>query len=217
MKLALALLALGAAGACAVAFAFSPPGRALRAPGTSGTKVTQTLQGGEAMDANQQERIDIGFEISPVPVNLEGRNPRQVGLGSYLVNAAGACNDCHTNPTYADGGNPYLGQPEQVNAANYLAGGKLFGPFTSRNITPDPVNGLPAGRTYEEFTQAMREGHDFDCEPGGPVPGCPIMQVMPWPYHADLNENDMQAIYAYLSAIPHADPAGSSSTTGGQP
>jgi hypothetical protein len=24
-----------------------------------------------------------------------------VGLGSYLVNAAGGCNDCHTNPPYA--------------------------------------------------------------------------------------------------------------------
>jgi hypothetical protein len=216
MKQVLALSALGALGICAAAFAVEPTGHGLRPAGASETAATLSLQGGEAMDATQQERIDIGFAITPVPVNLDGRNPRLVGLGSYLVNAGGACNDCHTNPTYLDGGNPFMGQIEQINATNFLAGGKLFGPFVSRNITPDPDNGLPAGRTYAQFTQAMRQGHDFDCTPGGPVPGCPIMQVMPWPYHAELNENDMQAIYAYLGAIPHADPA-SSSTTGGQP
>lgn len=216
MRRALSLPALVTIGACAVVFAFEPSGGGTR---PAGMTATQSLPGGEAMDAEQQERIDIGLAISPVPVDLQGRNPRQVGLGSYLVNAAGACNDCHTWPTYVPGGDPYMGQPAQVNTANYLAGGRPFPPapapaiFYSRNLTPDPVNGLPGGRTYAEFTRAMREGYDFDCVPGGPVPACPIMQVMPWPFHADLNENDMQAIYAYLGAIPHADPV----TAGDQP
>lgn len=218
MKHLLALSALGALGICSASFAVEPPGHGIRPRGAAETAIVQSLQGGEAIDANLQERIDIGFAISPVAVNLNGLNPRQVGLGSYLVNAGGACNDCHTNPAYLNGGNPFMGQPEQINTVNFLAGGKAFGPFTSRNITPDPVNGLPAGRTYADFTQTMRQGHDFDCTPGGPVPGCTIMQVMPWPYHAALNENDLQAIYAYLSAIPHANPAATTRpANGGQP
>ncbi|HET8897975.1 MAG TPA: hypothetical protein VFN09_04280 [Rhodanobacteraceae bacterium] len=213
MKTTLILAALAGLGACAAAFAFGPP--AGSAPPTVGNAVA-TLAGGEAMDAEQQARIDIGFASSPVAVDLEGKNPRLVGLGSYLVNIAGACIDCHTAPTYAPGGDPFLGQPMQINTANYLAGGKAFGPFTSRNLTPNLVNGLPGGRTLDDFMQAMREGHDFDCVPGGPVPGCPIMQVMPWPYHAQMNDNDLKAIYAYLGAIPHAEPA-SSGSSGGRP
>jgi hypothetical protein len=211
MKQALVLSALGAIGVCTATFAVEPTGHGVRPAGASETAATLSLQGGEAMDASQKERIDIGFAITPVPVNLDGRNPRLVGLGSYLVNATGSCNDCHTNPTYLDGGNPFMGQIEQINTANFLAGGKAFGPFVSRNITPDPDNGLPGGRSYTQFTQAMRQGHDFNCasEP------CLPMQVMPWPYQADMNENDMRAIYAYLSAIPHADPA--ATTTGDRP
>jgi hypothetical protein len=212
MKLVLALSALAAIGVCAAALCAERPAQGVRPPQASDTTATQSLQGGEAMDAIQQERIDTGFAITPVPVNLDGRNPRQVGLGSYLVNATGSCNDCHTNPPYLDGGNPFMGQAEQINVDHFLAGGKIFGPFVSRNITPDPDTGLPGGRSYTQFAQAMREGHDFNCvsEP------CLPMQVMPWPYQADMNENDMQAIYAYLSAIPHADPA-SRPANGGQP
>ena len=55
------------------------------------------------------------------------------------------CNDCHTVPSYAVGGNPFLGEPEVINAPCYLAGGAAFGPFVSRNITPR-ANGLPAAR-----------------------------------------------------------------------
>src|SRR6201995_1866283 len=59
----------------------------------------------------QQERarIERGFRIAPVPLDLSQKDPDLVGLGSYLVNAVGGCNDCHTNPNSANGGNPFLG------------------------------------------------------------------------------------------------------------
>ena len=68
-----------------------------------------------------------------------------VGLGSYLVNAVGGCNDCHTNPSYATGGDPFMGQKKVVNAKNYLAGGQAFGPFISRNLTPEGPQGSSSG------------------------------------------------------------------------
>src|SRR5690606_6696900 len=113
---------------------------------------------GGGSGADEDERVALGFEIAPVPLNLEGRNPRQVGLGSYLVNSQGSCNDCHTEPPFAEGGNPFFGEPMQVNTANYLAGGGVFGPFVSRNITPSVPDGLPAGRTLEEFIQILQTG-----------------------------------------------------------
>ena len=50
-------------------------------------------QGG---DDNEAARIHRGLVISPVHLNLEGKNRNLVGLGSYLVNAVADCNGCHS-------------------------------------------------------------------------------------------------------------------------
>src|SRR5579883_2619663 len=100
-------------------------------------------------DDGGDPRVRRGFEITPVPPDLKGKDRELVGLGSYLVNAVAGCNDCHTNPPYAPGHNPFMGQPKEFNAATYLAGGTKFGSFVSKNLTPD--NGKPAGLTREEF------------------------------------------------------------------
>ena len=142
-----------------------------------------------------QSRIERGFEIAPVPLDLLGKNRGLVGLGSYIVNAQGGCNDCHTHPNFAPGGDPYQGQPEQINTDEYLAGGRVFGPFTSANITPD-ASGKPAGLTFAEFRQVLRTGHDPDDPPGV------LLQVMPWPIYGKMVEHDLRAVYEYLSAIP---------------
>ena len=150
---------------------------------------------------SEESRIAKGFQIAPVHLDLKGRNRALVGLGSYIVNAQAACNDCHTNPPYAPGGNPYEGEPKQINVDRYLAGGTVFpsdeGPVTSANITPDE-DGLPAGLTFQEYKQLIRTGHDPD-EPGE------ILQVMPWPIFREMNDRDIHAIYEYLSSIPHID------------
>ena len=68
-----------------------------------------------------------------------------------------ACNDCHTAPSFAEGGDPFQGQPEKINTAVYLAGGQFFGPFVSKNLTPDST-GKPAGLTFGEFKTLLRNG-----------------------------------------------------------
>jgi hypothetical protein len=157
-----------------------------------------------------EERIQRGFEIAPVPLNMEGKDRNLVGLGSYLVNAGGGCNDCHTNPSYAEGGDPFLGQPEKVNAARYLAGGTPFGPFVSRNLTPR-ANGLPANLTFEQFRIVMRRGYDLKGRaPHVPANGQDLLQVMPWPVYSHLRREDLRAIYEYLRAIPSLPSASAS-------
>lgn len=158
-------------------------------------------------EGGDKSRVEIGFEIAPVPLDLEGKDRALVGLGSYFVNAAGGCNDCHTNPPYAPGGDPFLGEPKVINAANYLAGGTIFGPFVSRNITPDE-NGLPAGYTLAQFVDVIRTGKDAKkIPPHVPSRDNDLLQVMPWPVYQDLIDQDLNAIYEYLSAIPHAEPS----------
>ena len=153
--------------------------------------------------AQGNSQVVKGQNIAPVPLNLSGLNPALVGLGSYIVNAQGGCNDCHTSPSYAPGGDPFMGQPEVVNAAGYLAGGAQFGPFTSRNLTPRAPGARPAGLTLEQFMQAMRHGTDYK---NRHPQISPLLQVMPWPVYGKMSDRELQAIYEYLRAIPCLDP-----------
>ncbi|HLH03531.1 MAG TPA: hypothetical protein VKX25_12220 [Bryobacteraceae bacterium] len=151
-----------------------------------------------------------GKAISPVALNLGNRHPSLVYLGSYIVNAHGSCNSCHTCPSYR-GTNPYNGllptDPTPVNAANFLSGGTPFvnGTIVAPSLTPDS-SGKPGGLTYAQFKSAMHDGASVH-SPGH------ILQVMPWPIYRNMDENDFRAVYAYLSAIPSA-PSGAGQCTG---
>src|ERR1700712_4304360 len=75
---------------------------------------------GPAAADDSDSRAEIGFRIAEQQgITLDRDKPAQ-GLGSYLVNASG-CNDCHTWPNYAPGGNPFSRQPKQVNSISFLA------------------------------------------------------------------------------------------------
>jgi hypothetical protein len=139
-------------------------------------------------ESNEARRILIGFEIAPVPLNLKGKDPDLVGLGSYWVNAVGDCNFCHTsggppNFNYGNGGNPYFGQKKKTDPTTYLAGGTDFGPavppipgiyppsdygsyvgpdIITRNLTPDKTGMAEGGHTLAQFKEILRTGHDLD-------------------------------------------------------
>src|SRR5262252_1478153 len=136
-----------------------------------------------AQDPNESESlVQRGFAINPVPLNLDGKNHALVGLGSYIVNARGNCNGCHTCPSnigQSNADNPFVtggtlsevDTPGPVNKDNYLAGGVVFarpnGTFVSKNITPDPTEGnMPEGLTFEQFLTVMQTGHDPDRRAG---------------------------------------------------
>ena len=163
----------------------------------------QTTPSDEPYYTFPMDDVITGYKIAPVQLTVGNRNPFRVGWGSYLVNALGGCNDCHTNPSYADGGDPYQGQPKKINAAAYLGGGQAFGPFISRNLTP--VNGLPAGLTLVQFTEVFQKGTDI--KKVHPQIS-PLLQVMPWPVFQNMNPRQIRAIYEYLSSIPPVTVAG---------
>ena len=181
-----------------------------------------------AQDEKAMIRIGLSFASSRgITLNMNGKDPDMVGLGSYLVNVTGDCNGCHTaNPMteYTAPGNPYLLHPPQgpftgtttINAATYLGGGSYFAtlPTTSgtfdiysRNLTPD-YTGLPeGGHTLSDFIQIMRTGVDMDhlhLNLAAPLNGT-VLQVMPWPNFQNMTDRNLTAIYAFLSAIPCID------------
>src|SRR6267143_5106640 len=184
----------------------------------------QAQEDDDDRDSNDP-RIEQGFDIAPVQLNLDGKKRKLVGLGSYIVNAQSGCNGCHsTGPAneYAANGNPYFGQKQVVNENTYLVGGRDFGPFPgpgpfphiiSRNLTPDKTGRPEGGNTFATFKAIMRTGVDLDhlhptCT-GPPDGKCipppfhgDLLQIMPWPVYQNMTDHDLRAIYEYLSAIP---------------
>ena len=174
-------------------------------------------------------KIQIGYQIAPVKLNLTGKDHDLVGLGSYIVNGANDCNACHNsggppNFDYLAGGNPYNGQhPTALDPSVYLGGGQDFGPvgpppspdIITRNLTPDKTGRPAGGLTLDQFTQVIRNGTDFDhlhpnctatittnCIPLSTGLDGSLLQIMPWPYFQAMTDHDLLAIYTYLSAIP---------------
>jgi len=176
--------------------------------------------------------VQQGFAISPIPksqLNFAGKDSAQVGLGSYLVNGVADCGGCHSFPKFLpqgdtagsdpSAGDPYEGTPKtqslsrqlraNFNVSHYLAGGECFGPFMSRNLTPD-AGGRPLGLSESEFVKVMRTGEDIACShnPSDPIcalgPDTSVLQVMPWPAYHGMTDVELAAIYAYLSALPSA-------------
>jgi hypothetical protein len=157
-------------------------------------------------DDDDDARVATGFLYARqqgIKLELKHKDKELVGLGSYLVNAVGGCNDCHTAPPYTLDPSIALGAPKQINNACYLAGGQPFGPPpfglppaspVSRDLTPFE-NGKPAGLTFEQFKHVIRTGEDPD-NPGN------VLLVMPWPVYQTMTDHDLRAIYEYLSSIP---------------
>lgn len=178
-------------------------------------------------DGGEEARAMRGFEIAPVPLNLRGKDRHLVGLGSYLVNAVGSCNMCHSaGPAteFTATGNPYFrgNLPKTVNQATYLGGGRAFTPpgagnpsILSRNLTPDRTGRPAGGMSFATFREVMRTGVDFDhahpncsatvtsnCYPATQPYDGDLLQVMPWPELQSMTERDLRALYEYLSAVP---------------
>lgn len=111
----------------------------------------------------------------------------QIERGRYLTQIAG-CSDCHT-PGH------FLGNPDMT---RFLGGsdvgfevpgvGIVYGP----NLTPDDETGLGTW-TANQVVDAIRTG--MTPEGRGLVP------VMPWPNLATLNDEDANAIAAFLQSL----------------
>jgi mono/diheme cytochrome c family protein/uncharacterized protein YjiS (DUF1127 family) len=112
----------------------------------------------------------------------------QIKRGQYLV-TLGGCTDCHT-PGY------FFGKPD---AARYLGGSEVgfeipgLGVFHGPNLTPDRETGLGKW-SAEQIGKAITAGQ----RPDGRV----LAPIMPWHAFANLTDDDVRAIVAFLTSLP---------------
>ncbi len=138
-----------------------------------------------------------------------------VDRGHYIVATSG-CNDCHTPWRVGANGTPepnmelmLSGQPGDMPLPDppqasgpWMWGGDatqtaFFGPWGisyAANLTPDSATGIGAW-TEDDFIQTLRKGMVKGS-------GRQLMPPMPWPNLAQMTDDDLKAIYAYLRTIP---------------
>ena len=125
-------------------------------------------------------------EIAPITPPSAGTWSAATLERGRLLAAVGDCAVCHTAPGGA------------TNAGG-LAMQTPFGTLYSSNITPDPKTGIGSW-SYPAFERAMRDGISRD--------GKNLYPAFPYTAFRNINDADMQALYAYLmSQIPVSQPA----------
>lgn len=125
-------------------------------------------------------------EIAPITPPAAGTWSAATLERGRLLAAVGDCAVCHTAPGGA------------TNAGG-LAMDTPFGTLYSSNITPDPKTGI-GNWSYPAFERAMREGISRD--------GKHLYPAFPYTAFRNINDADMQALYAYLMAQePVSQPA----------
>jgi cytochrome c553 len=135
-----------------------------------------------------------------------------------LLTIVGGCHDCHTTKKMGPRGpepdmsRMFSGHPEdiKIDAPYTPAPGSPWtiattdtltswsGPWGvsfAANLTPDPNTGLRSGVWSEElFIKAIRSGKHMGTSRD-------ILPPMPWPMYAQLSDDDLKAIWAYLGTV----------------
>ena len=141
-----------------------------------------------------------------------------VKRGQYLT-TIGGCNDCHTpkkmtehgpalDETKILSGHPAASQLPPISESALKPGQwvnmapdvtAFVGPWGisyAANLTSDSATGIGAW-TKESFVKAMRTGKHLGMENGRP-----IMPPMPWEGVAQMTDEDLEAVFAFLKSLP---------------
>lgn len=135
------------------------------------------------------------------------RSSERIKRGEYLVAITG-CHDCHSPKVDAqmtpDGrrllsGRPITTPPPMQEAGvaraslDFTAWSGPWGNSYAANLTPDPETGLGARYTEAAFINTMRTGK----KPEGEI----LLPPMPWPAFRNMTDEDLKAVYAYLTSL----------------
>ena len=157
---------------------------------------------------------DKGADSKPVAETNAGNSTDKLKRGEYLVTIMG-CDDCHTPKKMGPQGpepdmdKRFAGHPAQMPLgtidAAVLKDWVLFNQTTTAfvgpwgvsyaaNLTPDQ-SGIGSW-SEAQFFKAMREGKYKGLDSSRP-----LLPPMPWPSFKHANDEDLQAIFAYLKTV----------------
>jgi len=135
-------------------------------------------------------QIVLGPNARPVSSEKFEATDARLARGKYLAEGPAACFHCHTEHDFTDPEYPIVqakkgaGWVMPVPELNYIA---------SRNITPDVETGIGTW-SDDEVARAIREGVRKD--------GSALFPIMPYPFFATMDDEDVKSIVVYLRTLP---------------
>lgn len=118
--------------------------------------------------------------------------PQMLERGKYLANSFAGCIDCHSTRDYTKLAGPIVPGTEGKGGEDI---GEMMhmGSVPARNITSDIETGIGSW-TDGEIYRAVTMGVSKD--------GTPLAPAMPYPGFAQMDENDVKSIIAYIRTLP---------------
>jgi mono/diheme cytochrome c family protein len=146
--------------------------------------------------ADSEPEFPMNFILNTIPKAAQSQSrpdpSDQLAYGAYMVNAT-ACVECHTQvkqgqiiPEVAFGGGREFNFPD---------GSKV----RSANISTDKQTGI-GNWTREQFVARFKMYTDSSYVLPSVKPG-EFNSIMPWTMYADMTEEDLSAIFAYLQTV----------------
>ncbi len=154
----------------------------------------RTLPAIERPNEPSKPDFPMNFIMNTMPAKAEpGTRPDKsdkLAYGKYITTIA-ACAECHTNQ--------YKGK---IIGESYAGGFQFLFPdgsiLRSSNITPHPT-GI-GNWTMEQFVAQFKNHSPSVFEAVNLRPG-QFQTIMPWMMYADMEEEDLEAIYTYLRTV----------------
>jgi mono/diheme cytochrome c family protein len=114
----------------------------------------------------------------------------RLARGKYLVEGPAHCFECHTEH---DMSNPEYPIVESKRGAGWVMPIPELNSPASKNITSDKETGV-GNWTDDEIARAIREGIRKD--------GTALFPIMPYPYFAKLDDEDLASIVVFIRSLP---------------
>lgn len=130
--------------------------------------------------------------VGPAPDMKITATPEMMERGRYLANGFAGCIDCHSTRDFGKLSGPIITGTEGKGGEDVGEMMKM-GSIPARNITQDKETGI-GNWTDGEIYRAIVMGVSKDGEPLAPV--------MPYPGFAQMDENDVKSIIAYIKTLP---------------
>lgn len=183
--------------------------------------VTRTLPAESSADTLASNR---GLAVQPLAdpaalATLSANEKTQYGRGSYLVNAVGSCNDCHTNPSRNFAPGPDFGD---VTTSAFMSGGAVYSVPPGLNALTKTTRSMSANlfgaqhgamakryQSYEDFNKAFTKG---DVVVDGVARKLAFPMGLAVANFAKMTDSDVRAIHVYLKNQAPIQGAGDKAT-----
>lgn len=128
--------------------------------------------------------------VGDAPVLKVDATPEKIARGSYLANHVMVCMDCHSTRNWNEFSAPLV--PGTLGKGGEIFDSKMGFPGTyySANITPAGIGDWTDGEVFRAITTGVRKN------------GKPIFPVMPHKNYGQLDQQDIEAVIAYVRSLP---------------